>query len=314
MIAVPPAQIRRIIYAGSPPEAVVPLRALHEAGYEIPLVLSQPQRRRGRGGGLQPTPVAEAAAAMGLAVSDDLDDLADDPARVSADLGVVVAYGRIIPRRLLERLAMVNLHFSLLPRWRGAAPVERAILAGDRSTGVSLMQLTEGLDTGPVHAQVTVTIGVDESARRLRNRLAGIGAELLLDVLARGLSEPLPQVGAAGYAHRLSPDELQIDWSVSAEEIARLVRVGGAWTTFRGRRLKVHAAQVGHAARVGSETTQPPGPCGVISGVAVVTGCGAIQLSRVQPEGRAVMAAADWVNGVRLQPDERFDDSQRRAG
>ena len=185
----PPAEIRRIAYLGTPALAVAPLVALVEAGYEIPLVVTRADTRRGRGGGHQPSPVKAAAMALGLRVTDDLSDLDT----VDVDLGVVVAFGRIIPASTLDRLAMINLHFSLLPRWRGAAPVERAILAGDHETGVCLMVVDDGLDTGAVYRRDIVEIDDDETLEELRGRLVEIGTNRLLEALAHGLGDPLPQ-------------------------------------------------------------------------------------------------------------------------
>ena len=164
--------------------SAVPLRTLVEAGHEVALVVSQPDRRRGRGGQTSPSPVKQAALDLGLAVTDAVDDALG----VGADLGVVVAFGRLIKPHVLAALPMVNLHFSLLPRWRGAAPVERAILAGDERTGVDLMVVEEGLDTGGVYDRVEVAIGPDETADELRARLATLGADLLVDQPARAAS------------------------------------------------------------------------------------------------------------------------------
>ena len=162
----------RLAYLGTPDLAVPPLRALVAAGHDVALCVTRPDRRRGRGGDTTPSPVKAAAGELGIAVSHDMDDLI--PARV--ELAVVVAFGRIIPARLLEQLLMVNLHFSLLPRWRGAAPVERAILAGDRETGVCLMKVEAGLDTGPVYATRIVEITDDVTLADLREQLVGVGS------------------------------------------------------------------------------------------------------------------------------------------
>ena len=155
---------------------------------------------------------------------------------------MVVAYGRIIKPHVLAALPMVNVHFSLLPRWRGAAPVERALLAGDDVTGVCIMAVEEGLDTGGVYARREVAIGPTTTADDLRRELVAAGTELLLDVLAHPLGEPEPQRGEVTYAEKLSPDDLALDWTRPADQLDRVVRVGGAWTTFRRRRLKVLAA------------------------------------------------------------------------
>ncbi len=161
----------RLVFLGTPDAAVAPLRGLVQAGHHVNLVVSRPDRRRGRNAELSPSPVKAAALELGLAVTEQV----DDALVAGADLGVVVAYGRLIKPHVLAALPMVNLHFSLLPRWRGAAPVQRAILAGDRETGVCLMALEEGLDTGGIYAEERVTIGPEETAADLRTRLVGIG-------------------------------------------------------------------------------------------------------------------------------------------
>jgi methionyl-tRNA formyltransferase len=287
----PPAEIRRLAYLGTPALAVPPLVALVEAGYEIPIVVSRADTRRGRGGGRQPSPVKAAARELGLRVTDDLSELDS----LDLDLGVVVAYGRIIPPSTLDRLAMVNLHFSLLPRWRGAAPVERAILAGDRETGVCLMAVEEGLDTGAVYRRATVEIGPDESLDELRARLVEIGTGQLIGALADGLGDPVVQVGEPVHAAKITPDERRIDWTRPAIDIHRQVRVGGAWTTFRARRLKVHRTAV---------TGAGPGRPGTLDGLTVHTGDGAIELVEVQPEGKGRQPAEAWRNGARPGPGE----------
>jgi methionyl-tRNA formyltransferase len=264
------------------------------AGFEVELVVSQPDRKRGRGGAMVPSPVKEVALELGLPVTSRVDDVLD----VDADLGVVVAFGRLIKPHVLERVPMINVHFSLLPRWRGAAPVERAILAGDTETGVCVMELEAGLDTGPVHARATVDIGPDETADELRSRLVVIGTELLLDALDEGLGEPEPQVGEPTYADKIDPAELQIDWTRPAIDIHRLVRIGDAWTTVRGKRLKVRKTRL-----VDGPTDGAPGS---LSGTRVATGDGAIELIDVQPEGKPVQAASAWVNGARLAAGERL--------
>ncbi|MEO7557417.1 MAG: methionyl-tRNA formyltransferase, partial [Acidimicrobiales bacterium] len=201
----------RLVFLGTPAAAVLPLEALVTAGHDVALVVSAADKRRGRGSGLLPSPVKSAAVALGLPVTADVDDvlMLSPPAA----LGVVVAYGRIIKPHLLAALPMVNLHFSLLPRWRGAAPVERAILAGDERTGVCVMDVEEGLDTGGVRARLELPIGIDTTAEELRAELVARGTTLLVDTLARGLGASDPQVGEPTYAHKIDPTELHIDWS-----------------------------------------------------------------------------------------------------
>lgn len=289
----------RLAYLGTPRAAVPTLQALHRAGHEIVLVVSGADKRRGRGRATSPSPVKVAATDLGLPVTDRLDDVVDVP----ADLGVVVAYGRIIGPHILARRPMVNVHFSLLPRWRGAAPVERAILAGDERAGVCVMDVEEGLDTGAVHARAEVPLDDVVTADELRGRLADLGSELLVDTLAAGLGpgEPQPDVGVT-YARKLRPDEFELHWDRPAVELHRIVRVGGAWTTFRGSRLKVLAVDRPHAV-----PAAPPGGPGTLAGPAVLCGDGSLlRLVTVQPGGRAPMDAASWANGARLEPIDRL--------
>lgn len=234
-----------------------------------------------------------AALDLDLTVTDRVDDVVD----ARAELGVVVAFGKLIRPHVLERVPMVNLHFSLLPRWRGAAPVERAILAGDEETGVCLMALDEGLDTGPVYACERVMIGPEETADELRGRLVEAGTRLLLDRLRTGLGEPRPQEGEPTYAAKIDPDELRLDWERPGVELHRVVRVGRAWTTFRGRRLQVLRASL-----------LPAGPDpGVLEGTVVGCGDGAgLELRLVKPEGRAVTSGEAWWRGARPRPGERL--------
>jgi methionyl-tRNA formyltransferase len=275
-----PARPRRLVFLGTPDFAVPPLRALVDAGFDVALVVSRADARRGRGGRVTPSPVKAAALELGLPVSDRVDDVLD----VGADLGAVVAFGRIIRPHVLAELPMVNIHFSLLPRWRGAAPVERAVLAGDEVTGVDLMVVEEGLDTGGVYARAEVPIDADETVDELRARLTEAGTRLLVDSLRTGLGPPVPQEGEATYAHKIDPAELRIDWSRPAVEIHRLVRVGGAWTPFRGKRLKVWRTSLAG------------------DGVLAPTGQGVIGLQVVQPEGKSQMPAEAWANGARWDP------------
>jgi methionyl-tRNA formyltransferase len=283
----------RVAFLGTPDAAVPPLRALAEHGHDVALVVSRADARRGRGGALTPSPVKAAALELGLSVTDRVDDLVTlEP---PAELGVVVAFGRIIRPPVLAVLPMVNLHFSLLPRWRGAAPVERAILAGDTRTGVCLMAVEEGLDTGGVYRRAEVDIGPTESAAALRARLVTIGTRLLVDALAEGLGPPDPQVGEPTYASKIEPHELAIDVEGPAEQAGRVVRVGGAWTTFRGRRLKIWAADV----------VDGGPPAGALDGLDIGCASGALRLVEVQPEGRGRMAASDWARGTKPRPGER---------
>ncbi len=283
------------MFLGTPAAAVMPLRALHEKGYDIALVVTQPDKRRGRGSELLPSPVKAAAQELGLPVSHRVDDVIE----TGAQLGVVVAFGKLVKPHVLEAVPMVNVHFSLLPRWRGAAPVERAILAGDDETGVCLMELEAGLDTGPVLGRRVVPIGADETAEELRRRLTVEGTDLLLSQLQHGLSPGVPQEGAATYAAKLVPAELRLEWTDPAQQLHRVVRLGRAWTTFRGRRLGVLRSSPS------TDTGLAPGE---IRGARVGTGDGALELRDVQPEGRAAMTASAWLNGARPRPGERLGE------
>lgn len=291
----------RIVYLGTPDAAVAPLRALVAAGHEVALVVSRADARRGRGPGAGPSPVKAAAQDLGVPVTDDLEAVAGS----GAELGVVVAFGRIIPARLLEIVPMVNLHFSLLPRWRGAAPVERAVLAGDHETGVCLMRLDAGLDTGPVLDCRRVAVG-DLHVGDLLGELSALGAALLLEHLQLGvdrLGPGTPQVGEPTYADKLRPEELRLDWAQPADLLARVVRLDRAWTTWRGTRLRVLDAVVVPDDHPSAEpgTLTPDGGCPVVA-----CGRGALQLRLVQPEGRRPMDAPQWANGARLMPGERL--------
>src|SRR5438309_1206559 len=212
--------LARLVFLGTPGIAVPALRALVGAGHDVALVVSQPDRRRGRGPQLSPSPVKAAAVELGLPVSAKVDDVLT----VRAELGVVVAFGRLVKPHVLAHVDMVNVHFSLLPRWRGAAPVERAILAGDAETGVCLMALEEGLDTGDVYACERVAIRSEETAEELRDRLVEVGSEMLVRRLAHGfesLGYAVPQAGEPTYAAKIDPEEHRLDWWRPAEEVHR---------------------------------------------------------------------------------------------
>ncbi len=290
----------RLVFLGTPQAAVDPLRTLVRMGHDVALVVSRPDKRRGRGGGLVPSPVKASAIELGLPVTDVL----DDAVHVGAELGVVVAFGRIIPIAVLDRLPMVNLHFSLLPRWRGAAPVERAILEGDGETGVCLMAVEAGLDTGGIYAEAETYIDEDETAEQLRARLVALGCGLLEKHLVDGivgLPAPRDQMGTPTYAEKIVPAELRLQWDEPAIQIARVVRVGRAWTTFRGRRLGILEAR--GTGRPSGSVAAP----GTLSGITVAAGEDSLlQLVTVQPEGKRPMDATEWVRGIRPVPDERL--------
>jgi methionyl-tRNA formyltransferase len=271
----------RLVYFGTPEMAVPPLVALVEAGHDVVRVITRVDKKRGRGSTLSPSPVKAAAMDLGIPVSHDPDDVLE--LAHSVDLGVVVAFGRIIRPHQLEVVPMVNLHYSLLPRWRGAAPVERAILAGDAETGVDVMRVEAGLDTGGIYAEKRVVIGPDTTAHELRESLSEAGCRLLVDTLSNPvedwIDDPRPQTGEPVYASKLDKAEFEIDWSQPAVDIHRRVRVGGAWTTFRGKRLKIHTADL-------------------VDGAVVPT--------NVQPEGKGPMPFDAWRNGAQPTVDEPF--------
>lgn len=280
---------RPVIFLGTPQAAVTVLDALVTAGHPVPLVVSRADARRGRGGAMSPSPVKARAVELGLPVTDDLGALRtlDIPADA---VGVVVAYGRIVPGDILARLPMLNVHFSLLPRWRGAAPVERAILAGDSVTGVCIMRMEEGLDTGPVFARSQVPVDGSVTTAELTALLAETGAGLMCAVLDRPLAEPEPQTGESTYARKVTPDEAEIDWRADAAHILRLVRALPARTSLDGRRLRIVRATAGDG---------DLGPGQMDASCNVGTGDGCVRLLSVQPEGRQSMDAADWLRGLK---------------
>jgi len=291
---------QRIVYFGTPEMAVPPLEALVAAGFDVALVVTRVDKRRGRGNDVAASPVKAAAQRLLIPVSHKVSDALD----VAADIGVVVAFGQLIREPILEQLPMVNLHFSLLPRWRGAAPVERALLAGDETTGVCLMQLEVGLDTGPLLDVVEVPIGPAQTADELRRHLVAIGSEQLVCNLTAGLGAATPQVGEPIYASKLDPAEFEIDWSLPAATIHRVIRLGVAWTTFRGKRLKVLAAAL-------ANVDGPPAT--FAAALTITTGDLAIELQTVQPEGKPKMNAKSWANGSQPRPGEHVGRTNAEA-
>ncbi len=293
----------RLVYLGTPDDAIPPLRALVHAGHDIALVVTQPDRRRSRGAGTDPSPVRVAAEQLGLAVRTPVKarDVIDDVRTSGAALGVVVAFGQLLPVALLEALpfGFVNVHFSLLPRWRGAAPVERAILAGDAETGVCVMQLEAGLDTGPVFGSRRVVIGPRDTAGELRSRLVEAGTALLIEQVPNiADTHPVAQHGEPTYAEKLSVEEFRLDPSRPALELDRVVRGGnprpGAWMAVGGQRIKVWRAH---------PRPHPPGEPGMVtSSGELITTDGALMLETVQPAGKRPMPGPAWRAGVRSQP------------
>ncbi len=280
----------RLVFLGTPSPAVPALRALVEAGHEVALVVSQPDRRRGRGAETSPSPVKQFALDHGLAVTEKVEDVLS----VGADLGVVVAYGALIASSILERLTFVNVHFSLLPRWRGAAPVERAILAGDTTTGVTIMAVRAELDAGPVYASEEVEVG-ERYAEDVVGDLADRGARLLVDVLSdpERLAHPREQEGEVTYAKKLTPEVFRLSPEVDAAEAHRVVRLGRSFLVVDGRRVRVLAARV-------AQYSPGPGRLDVVDDE-VYAGCahGSLVLERVVPEGSRVMTARSWWDGAR---------------
>ncbi len=301
----------RIIFMGTPDFAVPALRGILEAGHEVAAVYTQPPRAAGRGMALRKSPMHEIAEQAGLTVL--------TPARLksaeeqerfrafNADAAVVVAYGLILPRPILEatRHGAFNLHASLLPRWRGAAPINRAIMAGDSETGVSIMRIAEGLDTGPVCLKSRVPIGLDMTAGELHDALAAKGAALMVEALAeleRGRLDckPQPDEGVT-YAHKLDPAETRIDWKRSARDVHNLIRglspSPGAWFEIeingKGERIKALRSVLAG----GSGT---PGKL-LDKGLTIACGEGAVRLTEVQRSGKKPMAADEFLRGVPIR-------------
>ncbi|MBI2705331.1 MAG: methionyl-tRNA formyltransferase [Actinobacteria bacterium] len=297
MPAPAPAHPRRLVYFGTPAMAVPTLRALVAADYDVALAVTRADKKRGRGGALRPSPVKAAALDLGIPVTTDIDAALG----VGADAAIVVAFGRIFAPHVLDALPMLNMHFSLLPRWRGAAPVERAILAGDAATGVDIMVVDEALDEGAVYASEALTIGPDETADELRRRLVDAGTQLLLRLLENGIPEPVPQRGEPTYADKIDPSELELDWTKPALDLHRLVRIGGAWTTIHGQRLKIWRARLDPAT-----SDLAPGELEAKTLLAGTGGGGALALIEVQPEGRGRQDAKAWRNGAHLVPGDRL--------
>ena len=305
----------RVVFAGTPEVALPSLRAIAASPHEVVGVVTRPDARAGRGRTLRPSPVGEFAAELGVPVlkprSAKDPDFVGELAALEPDVCPVVAYGSLVPRRVIDvpRFGWVNLHFSLLPAWRGAAPVQHAILHGDEVTGATAFLLEEGMDTGPVLGTMTETIRPRDTSGDVLGRLAEAGAGLLvaaLDGLANGSITPVPQVDeGVSMAPKITVEDAEIRWDEPSFAVDRRVRAcwpaPGAWTTYREARLKVRSVS-------------PAAPDGVALGVGelfptkqavyVGTGAGVIQLGEVQPHGKKAMAAADWARGVRIQQGE----------
>ena len=263
--------------------------ALVAEHHEIVVVVTQEPSRRRRGAPPEPTAVGLRAEELGIPVVSDPNEVLS----YGPELGVVLAYGKILRRPLIDALELVNLHLSLLPRWRGAAPVQRAILEGDLVTGACLMRIEEGLDSGPVYGCRQVEIQKEETSAQLTARLVAEGTDLLLEKLASaGLGEPIAQQGEPTYAKKLARDELELSWDRDALYLSRLVRVGRAWTTLGGKRLLIHRARPVPEGNGG-------GPPGTVTKTFVATGDGCLELLEVQPEGRGIVSAGEWLRGLR---------------
>ncbi|CAI9119401.1 methionyl-tRNA formyltransferase [Brytella acorum] len=300
----------RLIFMGTPEFAVPALHALRDAGHDIIAVYTQPPRPAGRGKALRRSPVHEAAAALGIAVRTP-EKVRRDPtehaafAALDADAAIVVAYGLILPVEMLEapRLGCLNVHASLLPRWRGASPIQSAILAGDERSGVSIMQMDEGLDTGAVLAEAATDLAATETASTLHGRLSVLGAKLLVETLAHPLHARPQPAGGVTYAERLTRESGRIDWTRPATEIDRQIRGltpwPGAFTTLKGEVLKIGSATPVDGA--GGE----PGEL-LDDGLTVRCGEGALRLTRLQRPGRAMMDADAFLRGQTVGRNERL--------
>jgi methionyl-tRNA formyltransferase len=307
------SQRLRIVFAGTPEFAVPPLEALHAAGHEIAAVYTQPDRPAGRGQTLTASPVKRRALELGLPVEQPETLKAEAAVQRlrdrAPDLMVVVAYGLILPQAVLDvpRLGCWNIHASLLPRWRGAAPIQRAILAGDALTGITIMQMDAGLDTGPMLLAHDVPIAPGETAGELHDRLSRVGAEAVVTAVSewqagRLAGRPQPRDGAT-YAAKLRKEEARIDWSLPAAAIERQVRAFNPWpvaeTTWDGRQLRIWEVECEPAAIPGNA---PPGTVleSAPGRIVVATGDGGLRLKRVQVAGRRAVSAAEFLNAQSL--------------
>jgi len=308
----------RLVFAGTPAAALPSLRALLESPHDVVAVLTRPDAPAGRGRRPAPSPVASAAVEAGVTVLTPtrLRDPAflDRLRELAPDCCPVVAYGALVPPVALAVPVhgWVNLHFSLLPAWRGAAPVQHSLLAGDEVTGATTFALEEGLDTGPVYGVLTEPVRPTDTSGDLLDRLALSGARLLLatlDGIAEGRLAAVPQpTDGVTFAPKLTTDDARVDWTAPATRVDRLVRActpqPGAWTTFRGQRLKLGPVT---PAPDDSPSLSPGQLAATGAAVLVGTATAPLALGDVQPPGKRRMPAADWVNGARPTPGERFD-------
>jgi methionyl-tRNA formyltransferase len=311
----------RVVFFGTPSFAVASLEALAVAGHTIAGVVTQPDRPRGRGQHVQPPDVKVAATALGLTILQPLrlrtPEFAAAIAGLDAELGVVAAYCRILPPNILRTppLGMINVHASLLPRWRGAAPVQRAILAGDRDTGVTIMRVVEALDAGPILAREATTIEPDETSRELEHRLAHLGAHLLVRTIVRlafgDLVEVPQREESVTYASRIEKRESPVNWARPALAVHNQIRGLQPWpqaaTRLDGMRvlLRKSTALPGHAHASAPGTILSANAAGVL----VAAGSGAVQLLELQLAGRPPVSAAAFLNGHPLRSGDSFESA-----
>lgn len=311
----------RIIFAGTPEPAVVALEKLLASSHEVVAVITRPDAKKGRGRSLHPSPVKVLAQKHGIEVltpatlrpgTEDGDNLRQQLSELQPEAIPVVAYGNLISKDLLNvpRHGWVNLHFSLLPAWRGAAPVQAAIAAGDDITGASTFRIEEGLDTGPVFGTVTEGISGEDTADDLLTRLAYSGADLLvatMDGLAAGTLDSQPQSGEATYAPKISTAAARIDWAQPAFAVDRHIRAHtpgpGAWTLLEDARLKIGPVLLTE----GIDKHLAPGEALISKDVVYIgTATHPVQLNRIQPPGKKMMNAADWARGLGKNAEVRF--------
>jgi len=297
----------RIVFMGTPEFSVPVLEALVEAGHEVLAVYSQPPRRAGRGKKERPSPVHARAEALGLPVRHPVslrtEEAQAEFAALEADVAVVVAYGLILPQAVLDapKRGCLNIHASLLPRWRGAAPIHRAILSGDEKTGVCIMQMEAGLDTGPVLLREEIAIAPEETTGALHDKLSALGARAILTALAQldDLTPEVQPVDGVTYAEKIDKSEAAIDWRGHASQIDRQIRglspFPGAWTLAGGRRLKLLRSRV---------VDEQGAPGQVLRGLVVACGTGAVEITEVQPEGKPAMMADAYLRGARIAPGD----------
>lgn len=307
----------RLAFMGTPEFAVKALAELVAAGHEVVCVYSQPPAPKGRGQILTPSPVHSFAESLGLPVRTPKS--MKNPAAIAEfqaldiDACVVVAYGQILKKAVLDHppLGCFNLHGSLLPRWRGAAPIQRAIMAGDSYTGVEVMRMSEGLDEGPIILSGRTEITIDDTSQTLHDKLAVLGASLLpvaLAAIERGGVQEKPQVGEPTYAKKITPEEARIDWDRPARELDFHIRglspFPGAWTTLQTARGDVRI-KVLMSRLTDEQSGEVPGTL-LLGGLKVATGDGVLQLLRLQREGKSAQDAQDFLNGIGLTPGDQF--------